>query len=129
MAKLVDVSTAKRLQETDGATVTREFDAADNKGRRFGAMAYTFAVAYEACTEQYWDFPQNLESAAARAAYAGTTRYGFRPHALRDGRPFGACHSPNEFATVAERDAAVRKYFAAAEKRALKNKARAKGVA
>lgn len=123
--KIVTVQTARRLQETDLATETRTFDAFDTKGRRFGGRAVTFAVDYVADTAQLWNYPGNIASAEARAPYAGTTRYGFRPHAMRGGKGYGASQGANEFATAAERDAAVAKYFAEAEKRALKNKARA----
>lgn len=128
MANLILVKTATRVDadDVDEGRADRHFDAFDNKGRQFGAMVRKFRCAYVADEVELWDFPQNIKSATKRAERAGRTYYGFRPHALRDGALFGASHGEQHFSTAAERDAAVEKYFAQAEKRAMKNKARAK---
>jgi hypothetical protein len=122
----VTVTTSYRQAENDRANETREFDAFDNKGRRFGARATTYSIVYGPAEQvETWNYPSNVAGHAEQAAKADTTRYAFRPHALRDGKPYGASHSEQQFATEAKRDAAVAKYFAQAEKRALANKARA----
>lgn len=47
--------------------------------------------------------------------------FSFVPRATRDGKPYGAFVGAQYFFTAAERDAAIVKYFADAEKRAAKN--------
>lgn len=99
---------------------TREFDAVDSKGRRFGASAYKF----------HRDYSRKVGEVAAYCAHNMCQRpagryFGFRPQAMRGGERYGASHGETLYSTEAERDAAVAKYFADAQKRALKNKARA----
>jgi hypothetical protein len=100
----------------DLATQDREFAAVDTKGRTFGARVLTLTATYVARTDgMNWGY--NIAP--------GTIRYEARPHALRDGQMFGASQGTRSFETVAERDAWIARYFKDAEKRALKNKARA----
>ena len=94
-------------------TLTREFDAVDTKGRRFGARVYI-----------------NRETRVAKAGSSWLTKWlGTKvsacPQALRDGEKYGALQSTHYFDTEEEAYRWADRYFRDAEKRALKNKARA----
>lgn len=98
-----------------GTYDARHYGVKDSKGRVVGASVQTFAVTLRDAT------PEDIET-RARSTYrvpAGTY-YIYTPHALRDGRSFGALQGYRWFTTEAERDAAVAKYFRDAEKRASK---------
>jgi hypothetical protein len=110
MAKqLTRITSTERLERE-----VREFDAMDSKGRRFGAR-YTITLTV------YDNLPTDATSGWTRAA--GTYYVGC-PQALRDGMAFGACQQDTHFATLELAQAARAAYFASAEQRALKNKAR-----
>lgn len=126
MTDKITLATARPLSAVKTGVLVKQFDAVDTKGRRFGARVALFSAEWVACDVTLWNLPHNIAGVAERAAFAGKTRYSFVPHATRDGDPFGACQAAREFATAAERDAAVEKYFATAERGALKNKARAR---
>lgn len=100
-------------------TEVRDFDAVDNKGRRFGARVRTFIETRDAVTQSDPRYRNSLSK------WTGV-RYVAQPHAMRGGELYGAMPSDQYFETEAARDAYVAKYFADAEKRALTNKARAK---
>lgn len=91
---------------------TRNFDAIDTKGRRFGARA---RVVLETRTP--------VTGGHRLSKWLGQ-QYRLDVHALRDGVSFGAGGNHTYHATLADAEAAVEKYFAGAEQRALKNKAR-----
>jgi hypothetical protein len=99
--------------ETRVDTLTREFAATDTKGRRFGARVMigteTRTVTPGCCRLTQWD---GMKVTA-------------RPHALRGGVSYGALQTTHYFETVEEAHAWADRYFRDAEKRALKNKARA----
>lgn len=113
-----------RISDVRTGQETREFDAVDTKGRRFGAAATKTTQVYETQQRAIWPTAHNLANANENRRPDGTY-YAFRPTAMRGGDFFGASHGENIYASEAERDAAVERYFADAEKRALKNKARA----
>jgi hypothetical protein len=100
-------------QTVTGETISRQFDAVDGRGRRFGARvtfsSQTRTVAANSCWLSDW---------------LGT-KVVARPQALRNGRAFGGTQADHFFDTDAEARAWAERYFADAERRALKNKARA----
>ena len=114
-----------KSSETRIRTVARDFDAFDAKGRKIGGQASIFSRSFVAFSEA-----EGAEG-SSRACYSivprefvGRTFFGYRPHALRDGKEFGALQGSMLFETLEEAEAAVLEYFAGAEKRANK-KARA----
>ncbi len=107
------------ITTSDANTETREFDAIDTKGRRFGARMRTWTEAREAVTE-------NNPAYSNRISKWSGVRYFAGPHALRGGQLYGAMPNDQCFETIAERDAYIAKYFVEAEKCALKNKSCAK---
>lgn len=94
------------------------FDAVDTKGRRFGARVRLEVVEYTP-----------VEDAAFGRYHIPSHRLGIwfhaYPHATRDGVDYGAWQSGKAFRTEDEAHTYAARYFIAAEKRALKNKARA----
>jgi len=99
-------------------TIVHDFPARDTKGRQFGAAAYLFEVSYVRVVDKCW-FPDRMDQRPVGRYF------GFSPQALRDGKKYGASQGYTWFPTPEARDKAVDKYFIDAEKRALKNKARA----
>jgi hypothetical protein len=93
--------------QTQEGTQTQEYDATDRFGRRIGARASLETVVW-------------VEDEKGWSSVPAGTYYVFKPHALRDGKSYGASQPAQQFATQAERQAAVNKYFLGAQKRALK---------
>lgn len=116
------------LTQEYGETHKRDFDAFDTKGRQFGACAtivdHIFRNATEEEINRGYMFNYAEEGRRNRVT-APTTRFGFRPHAMRNGSSYGSSHGTKLFDTEAARDQAIERYFVDAEKRAMKNKARA----
>lgn len=110
-----------------GEKIERTFDAVDTKGRVFGASVRPFSCEYKPETCELWDTESNRRSVEEtnRTRKAGHRYFGFRPHATRGGKSYGASQGERIFETAEQRDAAIAKYFATAEKGALTNKARA----
>ena len=109
---------AKRITIDRQEPICTQFDAVDTKGRRFGARVRIEMIE--------WD----RADADVRCPYliseADLGRwYVVYPYATRGGDLFGASHSGSPFREESEARAYIAKYFADAEKRALKNKARA----
>lgn len=102
-----------RVESERLETLTREFDAVDTKGRRFGARVVigteTRTVDATKNSLTTWD---GLKFTAC-------------PHAMRAGVGYGASQSTHRFDTIEEARQWADGYFARAEKSALKNKARA----
>ena len=101
-----------------GEVFAREFAAYDTKGRRFGTRAYVEHTEYKL---------RDNEGHSGWFGYrvAPGIYWEYTPQTTRGGRSYGAIQRANRFNTEAECLAAVERYFAQAEKRALKNKARA----
>lgn len=110
----ITVEIGDRSRETEA----RQFDAYDAKGRRFGAEVVTW-------TETRKAVPVPASGGYYTSKWTGV-RYAARPGALRNGASYGATADARYFETEAERDAYIVKYFRDAEKRALKNKSRAR---
>ena len=91
----------------------REFDAVDTKGRRFGARVH---ISHEMRTP--------VAGGSSLSKWLGGM-YRLDVQALRNGISFGGGYNRTYHDTLAEAQAAAEKYFAGAEQRALKNKARA----
>lgn len=92
----------------------RDFNVLDKKGRAIGGVANLYeADRTIAERELYVSCPQGEVKPAGRV-------YGYSPHATRDGEWFGAIQGTQWFDTAEQRDAAVARYFANAEKRAKK---------
>lgn len=94
----------------------RDFGCRDSKGRIIGATVYRCDVFYTAKPEDARGWY------SAQPEWINVKRYGFTPSATRAGHGFGASQPMQHFATEAERETAVAKYFAGAEKRAIKIK-------
>ncbi len=98
--------------------VHASFDAIDTKGRRFGARVRIEVLEYVPAEDgANWGYriaPDMLG-----------IRFHALPHATRDGVDYGAWQSGKLCRTEADAHAYAAKYLADAEKRALKNKARA----
>lgn len=115
---------ARRTAYASVGHIDRQFDAFDTKHRQFGARVTLTVSTFEDQETELWDYPSNRQHCDENRRPAGTY-FGFRPRALRAGKPYGSSHGEQLFADENERNAAVSRYFAEAEKRALKNKARA----
>ncbi len=87
-------------------------------GREVGARVSFYNVTVTELTGNPASY-YTVDSAAELGEF-----FAFCPQATRNGEGFGACQSFRHFRTVAERDAAVAKYFKDAEKRATKAAAR-----
>ncbi len=96
----------------------RAFKVFDSKGREVGARVSFYNVTVTELTGNPASY-YTVDSAAELGEF-----FAFCPQATRNGEGFGACQSFRHFRTVAERDAAVAKYFKDAEKRATKAAAR-----
>ena len=105
----VRVATARDVISTD----VREFDAIDTKGRRFGARARISLERRDAKIDGH-----------SLSTWLGE-KYRLSVQSLRGGISYGGGYNETYHATLADAQAAAEKYFAGAEKRALKNKARA----
>jgi len=83
----------------------------DERGRLMGANISRFEA----------DFIEPLAGATWHSCYAYRGHaFGFCPHATRNGKNYGAAQSDQWFETAEERDAAIVKYIASAQKRANK---------
>jgi hypothetical protein len=82
----------------------------DAKGRVIGADIHRFLAT----------FTQKSEDARNGYRHEPGTFFGFRPHATRNGLPYGASQSRQYFKTEAEREQAISAYLANAMKRAAK---------
>jgi hypothetical protein len=122
--ELIKATIARRTAYASVGYLEHQFDAFDTKHRQFGARVILTVSTFEDQETELWNYPNNLRHANENRRPAGTY-FGFRPHALRAGKLYGASHGEQLFADENERNAAVSRYFAEAEKRALKNKARA----
>lgn len=91
----------------------RDFGCVDTKGRTFGGYA---SVEIETRTAD--------ETSYTLTKWLGS-RYRVATNAMRGGKVFGGSQTITYCDNKADVEAAVAKYFANAEKRALKNKARA----
>ena len=105
----------KIASSTQVSKLVREFDAIDNKGRRFGARVIINQVVY---------VPQDADARWGYYRPAGTY-FVADPRARRGGASYGASQRDQVFVTQAEAEAWAAAYFIRAEKGALKNKARA----
>ena len=105
----VRVATAREVISTD----IRDFDAIDTKGRRFGARARICLERRDAKVDGH-----------SLSTWLGQM-YRLSVQAMRGGISYGGGYNETYHATLADAQAAAEKYFIAAEKRALKNKARA----
>ena len=95
-------------EECSEGTEVYEFGT-DGKGRTVGARLTYGVAAYEDIQE---------ENPASWFNYSAGSYYTLRTQATRNGKAFGASQPTHHFATWAERDAAAKKYLAAARKRA-----------
>lgn len=102
-----------------GETVSVQFDAVDNKGRRFGARARIDVVEYTLKAEGDDGWCYRIPEGDLGVWFAVSR------HATRSGNDYGAYPGGERFRTASEAEAYIAQYFADAEKRALKNKARA----
>jgi hypothetical protein len=91
----------------------REFDCVDTKGRAFGGYA---SVEIETRTAD--------ETSCYLTKWIGS-RYRVATGARRGGKSFGGSQTITYCDSKEEVEATIAKYFANAEKRAMKNKARA----
>lgn len=112
----IQAPTNRNENPANTGRVERAFDAWDSKGRRIGARANLLEADRTIFTTSVW-VPDGQEAPPPKPA---AHVYGFWPCATRDGEWFGASHPCSWFDTTAERDAAIAKYFAGAEKRAMK---------
>lgn len=94
------------------------FAATDTKGRRFGARVRVELIE--------WDHADADALCPYLIPEANLGRWvHVLPHATRDAADYGAWQGGAAFRTEDEAQAYIAKYFADAEKRALKNKKRA----
>jgi hypothetical protein len=93
----------------------RDFGVRDSKGRAIGGLVQRYTVETRLRTDADGDYGIVYMLDAQPGTF-----YCYKPHATRDGKSFGAIQPSVWFATAAERDAAVEKYFAGAAKRAPK---------
>lgn len=120
--EMVTLTYSRRVHLSDKpqGIIRIDFAAVDTKGRTFGAQAFCFSCEFERKTGEVAAY------AAARFDQREPgTWYGYRPHATRGGKLYGASQGERLFATEAERDAAAERYLREAGERAIKNKARA----
>lgn len=118
MTDLVPVT----ITRADRSREVRNFGIADSRGREIGGAVETWAQTYEARTDgSRW-------GQIAEPELIGKTVFCYQPHALRNGREYGAIQRTVFFDSAEARDAAVQKYFLAAQKRAAKANVRPKGA-
>lgn len=99
---------------TDTGRQARHFGVRDTKGRVIGGRVVLFEADRAVVEQQlYVGCKQGEVKPAGRV-------YGYRPNATRDGEWFGAIQGTQWFDSAEQRDAAVVRYFANAEKRAKK---------
>lgn len=91
----------------------REFGCVDTKGRSFGGYASVGIETRSADDTSYWS-----------TDWLGS-RYRVATNAMRGGKTFGGSQTVTYCDSKEEVEATIAKYFANAEKRAMKNKARA----
>ncbi len=116
---------ARRISYASVGQLEHQFDAFDTKHRQFGArVTLTVSEFADEVRDDLWDYPGNRATCDENRRPAGTY-FGYRPHAMRGGKLYGASQGEVLFADENERNRAVSRYFAEAEKRAMKNKARA----
>lgn len=96
-------------REEHRSYVEYTFDAVDEKGRKIGACAVQSVITWAEVGERAWG-----------GSVPPGTYFAFYTYALRDGKKHGAMHKTKYFATEAERQKAVDRYFAGAHKRAEK---------
>ena len=94
------------------------FAAVDNKGRRFGARVRVEVIEWTPASDDV-QYPYLIPEAQFGRWFH------VLPHATRDAADYGAWQGGKAFRTENEARAYIAKYFADAEKRALKNKKRA----
>lgn len=99
------------------------FDAADKKGRKIGASAWCCSQVLTPVPQEEIDRGWYGWIFEGADELNGATIYSYTPHGTRDGKDFGAFQGRFYFTSEQERDAAVAKYFANAEKRAIKKAA------
>jgi hypothetical protein len=109
-------SPIKGREYLDADRLDRRFDAIDTKGRRFGARVSFSRVEFVA-------LPDDATSGWRREPGVYIVA---RPHATRNGVEYGASQREHYFDTLDQAQAWGEIYLAAAEKRALKNKNRAR---
>ena len=104
-----------KIEETARTRVERGFGVLDSKNREVGGSV-------SLCVTTYTRDETRRPEQGGRVCTPGSLGvwYTARPHALRDGQPFGAIQGAQSFRTEAERDAYVARYFANAQKRARK---------
>ena len=117
MTKIETVKSDRKMTET-GSDV-RGFGVHDAKRREIGATVYLGTASFTRKSDNatHW-YPVD-------PARIGKKMFYFTPSATRAGEAYGASQTANFFFSEDERDAAVAKYFAAAEKRAQKTAAKA----
>lgn len=98
----------------------KTFEARDQKGRKYGASAWCWSQVLTPVPQEEIDRGWFGYIYEGEEELNGTTIFAYQPHGLRDGEYFGASQGTFYFRTIAERDAAVEKYFASSEKRAIK---------
>jgi hypothetical protein len=110
----------KRRVEYTGKRL-RSFDYRDRLGRQIGASAQLIEYHFEPFDGTEGDFTIDYNDADRRLRVTEPrVEYVYSPHATRNGSDYGALQGYRCFATEAERDQAIAKYFAEAEKRAAK---------
>lgn len=96
---------------TEPVVTNRDFGVQDRFGRKIGAAAVTYETTYVELEDQ-----TNGGYTQPAGHY-----FTFRPCATRNGIGYGASQGRHNFKTIEERQAAIDKYFAGAQKRAIKN--------
>lgn len=99
-----------------GTVIGRLFGIYDLKRRQIGASAELFTIRTRAIISGSRDDERTRSYYALPAG----TYYCYKPHTLRDGKPFGAIKPTQWFTTEEDRTHAVNTYFRDAAKRALK---------
>jgi hypothetical protein len=108
MALQFNDHTVRTRREYSNEGVVEQVFGRDDRGRVVGARA---RLTVEVHTDETDD------SKAGTWMVPAGTYFTYRPHATRNGKPFGASQNQMYFATREERDAAVEQYFAGARKR------------
>lgn len=122
------------LVRTDASARTYEdhdLDAGDRLGRRIGARVCRFTstlnVWHDSATGE--PAPRGADWHTPRPAGGFEPRPGtvwcYEPHALRNGKVYGASQPTSMFDSEADREAAVARYLRDARKRAAKAQAKA----
>ena len=114
---MTDRIRARKITHEHRAPVHTYFPVLDTKGRRFGARARIEVIEYVLADESTACPTLLLAQDLGRWLHV-------LPHATRDGVEYGAWQGGKRFRTEDEAAAYIVKYFAEAEKRALRNKNR-----